>query len=752
MKLYRKVQDILTRSLRREIAAVFMTLLLISIGVIGLLSAYLGVKSRIEDISSARYLIAQLTARNIDDDFDVMLENVYQLRDQLEYPGMTLLQAAHTMVDRRVHQPGLYRALYLFSSEGELKIRIDDPVSSLQEIPDYTVLVNREEVYLSDQVRLVYEHALKGDVYQSGIEFHPVEQIPVMYIGFPVLDVRGITRYVAVVALDMRYFWRLVDQIVFGETGVAYLVDRNGIIFAHSDRVKIGQMLPDALHRLLEGYGGITRYVDEASGIEKLAAYYPLALQSGWGLVIEQNLDEVITPIHNLSMLIVLFVLLVVIVFLIVSNLVARFLSSPINQLHTITAEIARGGDLNRRITITRQDEVGQLGRTFNRMLERLQAARQNLEKSEERYRRLFATAPDALLLLNSEGEIVLANQAACELLNRPVEMLVGHDVLEFLPEEVHELVLTMYRQLVYEKIEVEGELTMPQENGTTSRIVWWKGTPLLTSDGEISGLLIYGRDISQRKENEAKLLAYSERLEEMVAERTEALNKAHQQMVRQEKLAVLGRLAGSVGHDLRNPLAVLSNAIYFLRTKHQDPLTLEYLDIMAGEIRRAEAIVADLLNFARTKEPQRERIAIKPFIERVLQRVKRPDNVQVELDIADSIPQMYVDPIQIEQVFVNLIQNAYDAMPDGGVLTIRAYSQDGQVCVEVRDTGTGISDENMEHLFEPLFTTKPKGIGLGLASSKNLVEVNGGTIKVSTAEGEGTNFTVCLPSVQASH
>ena len=126
------------------------------------------------------------------------------------------------------------------------------------------------------------------------------------------------------------------------------------------------------------------------------------------------------------------------------------------------------------------------------------------------------------------------------------------------------------------------------------------------------------------------------------------------------------------------------------------------------------------------------------------------PDKVKVNTEIPSELPPVFVDPRQIGQVLDNLITNAYQAMPDGGKLTISAQAEKKKVSFSITDTGCGVSNENMKKLFEPLFTTRARGIGLGLAVSKNLVEVNGGSIKVKSEEGKGSTFTVILPIKEA--
>ncbi|MBC8448849.1 MAG: HAMP domain-containing protein [Chloroflexi bacterium] len=260
----------------------------------------------------------------------------------------------------------------------------------------------------------------------------------------------------------------------------------------------------------------------------------------------------------------------------------------------------------------------------------------------------------------------------------------------------------------------------------------------------------------AERKQAEEALKEYSERLEEMVEERTRALRDAQEQLVRSEKLAVLGQLAGGVSHELRNPLGAVKNAAYFLRMVLQkpEPDVAEMLQILDREVDNCERIISSLLDFAQPRELALRQVHLPEVIEEALARTTVPENVEVLTRYAEALPLIMADPDQLGLVFGNLIRNAIQAMPGGGRLTITAaYVEGGTVRnpqsairIQVSDTGVGISEEHMGKIFEPLFTTKAKGMGLGLAVSKTLLERHGGTIEVESQVGKGTTFTVRLP------
>ena len=193
----------------------------------------------------------------------------------------------------------------------------------------------------------------------------------------------------------------------------------------------------------------------------------------------------------------------------------------------------------------------------------------------------------------------------------------------------------------------------------------------------------------------------------------------------------------------------MISNAVYYLQTVNPDAdeSTQEYLNMISSEVRGASKIISDLLDFSRTRMPERQEIGVSELVAQVLERKPPPENVQVKTEFPEDLSEIYVDPGQINQVLINLVVNAYQAMLEGGKLVIKAEVKSDKVRLAIKDDGSGISEDHMTKLFEPLFTTKTKGIGLGLAVSKNLVETNGGTIEVESVKGVGSTFTITLPT-----
>ena len=400
-----------------------------------------------------------------------------------------------------------------------------------------------------------------------------------------------------------------------------------------------------------------------------------------------------------------------------------------------------------------RHTDIAGLAQTVDAIAEHLQTRIRELERQQELLQTIFDNIPVVVDMYDERGRLCMANPEWERTFGWTVRESLGKRMLEeFYPNPKD---LRAAADSITAADPGWNEFRQTTRSGREVDMLW---ADIRLSDGSIIGI---GQDITERKQHEQALYAYSELLESMVSERTQELETAQERLVRQEKLAALGQLAGGVSHELRNPLGVISNAVYLLRmmlTEGAEKTLGEYLEIIEAEVARAEKIVNDLLEFGRVRVADRQAIAVHSLVGMTLDAYGVPDNVQVRTEISDDLPSVLVDSYQIQQVLGNLILNACQAMPKGGEVSISATYEPsadgaGRVRMCVHDTGGGISVKNMPRLFEPLFTTKPRGVGLGLAISRNLVEANGGRLAIESVEGQGTTAAMTLPiSHEQSH
>jgi signal transduction histidine kinase len=243
-----------------------------------------------------------------------------------------------------------------------------------------------------------------------------------------------------------------------------------------------------------------------------------------------------------------------------------------------------------------------------------------------------------------------------------------------------------------------------------------------------------------------------------LVAERTASLRtaiadleEAQAQLIRQERLAAVGQLASTVGHELRNPLGVVMNVLYLMEAGaggNDDPVR-RHIATAKREISAATLIVSDLLDYSAGRQPILAPVHVAELVAEALSVAPPPKGVQV---IQQGAPQVTIDADhdQIRQALLNLITNGYDAMPGGGTLTVTAEAGTDAVQITVTDTGTGMDEETREAIFTPFFTKKARGIGLGLAVTKRVIEAHHGTIEVVSAPSAGTSFTITVPAAPA--
>jgi len=232
---------------------------------------------------------------------------------------------------------------------------------------------------------------------------------------------------------------------------------------------------------------------------------------------------------------------------------------------------------------------------------------------------------------------------------------------------------------------------------------------------------------------------------------------RIEQALLRSERLAAIGEAAAMVGHDLRNPLQAMVNMLYLgrkrlesippqLRELAEKYGILELMESVGDQIEYMDKIVSDLQDYAKEVKPKLVETSISGLIDDTLSTTSVPGNVQISVVVEKGLPKLMVDPALMKRVFTNLVINALEAMPDGGRLKIEASVKREEALIDFHDTGVGIAEEDLDKMFQPLFTTRAKGMGLGLVVAKRLVEAHGGDVMVHSKVGEGSIFTVKLP------
>ncbi|MEM2660510.1 MAG: PAS domain S-box protein [Nitrososphaeria archaeon] len=373
----------------------------------------------------------------------------------------------------------------------------------------------------------------------------------------------------------------------------------------------------------------------------------------------------------------------------------------------------------------------------------------EELKTSEEKFRTLVESMSDIVFILDRQQRHIGVFGQWLKTYNTTPEFFLGKTAKEVLGEEaatVHEEANA--RALQGENVVYEWSLKTAE-----GKTLYFQTSlsPLRDSKGNIIGIVGVGRDITKLKEAEEKLQEYSKNLERILEERTRQLRES-------ERLAAIGEATMMVGHDLRNPLQAILNNLYIIKENILSTLPKRTRDALErkgienvikrieNEIAYMNKIVLDLQDYSKQITPKYSKIHLPSLIEKTLTRINIPKNVSIHKETDAAVEYTVCDEVLLERVLYNLILNAIQAMPNGGLLTIKCVKEDSFVSINVIDTGTGIPENILQKIFTPFFTTKAKGQGLGLAICKRFVDILEGKIEVKSEVGKGSTFTVKIP------
>lgn len=383
-----------------------------------------------------------------------------------------------------------------------------------------------------------------------------------------------------------------------------------------------------------------------------------------------------------------------------------------------------------------------------------------NLPKNE--METIFNGIRDFILIISPDRVILETNDAFLKHMDQKRENVIGRKCYEVFREvtrkssNCHEK--CPLEKVVREKRHCWAELTRLGSDGKP-RYTELTIFPIWEKKGKISKFIEISRDVTKRKSDEKKTQDY---LRTMVEERTQQLKASHERLLHQDKMTSLGKLASSVVHEINNPLAGILNLVMLSqRILKEDEIKASelelfrrYLGLMETETRRIERIVSNLLIFARQSKVEFVRFDVNELIEQTLllnSNLLKLNKIRVIEELEHNLPLIKGSGDQIKQVIMNLFSNAVESM--NGVarkyLTIKTFSKEKgkSVGIEIKDTGVGIPREMMSKIFEPFYTTKKKGtgVGLGLSVVYGIIQEHGGQIYVDSSEGKGTQFSITL-------
>ncbi|WP_394234902.1 PAS domain S-box protein [Niallia oryzisoli] len=347
--------------------------------------------------------------------------------------------------------------------------------------------------------------------------------------------------------------------------------------------------------------------------------------------------------------------------------------------------------------------------------------AKEALLRSEEKYRLIAENTQDLIMVVDIKGVVQYVSPSHETVLGYPSNWYKEKSNLEMIHHEDLPYTQSQFRSMVLSKTPCSTEFRYKHANGE------WVcleavGSPILDEQGEVEQIIVVARDISERK-------------------------KAEERILKSEKLSVVGELAAGVAHEIRNPLTSIKGFIQLLQS---EVVNQSYTNVILSEIDRLEEIVKGFLSLAKPQPPHREEVDPSILLQDVIHLFESQailKNVEIVQKPSEDLPMMYCDSNQIKQVFINILQNAVESMPNGGSITIQGSKQNHEsLRFRFIDQGNGIPEERIKKIGEPFFSTKEKGTGLGLMISHKIIQEHGGIINIESVVDHGTTVEVTLP------
>jgi len=383
------------------------------------------------------------------------------------------------------------------------------------------------------------------------------------------------------------------------------------------------------------------------------------------------------------------------------------------------------------------------------------QKAEENIKYNEARFRSLVENSFEVVAMIDPQAKVLYTSPPTKNVLGYDNEELIGHSMFEWMHPKDVQGIIEVFQGLLKNPGAIAYAICRMQRKDGKWRWMEGSGHNLL-HDPAIGAVVVNYRDITERKLADEILKRDKASLELLVDERSRELIKTQNELKQYSRLADIGTLAATVAHELRNPLGVIHLAAYNLKKEKNDLGDNKHLVNIEKKIWEGNQIINNLLTYARIKIPNYENIHILNILDECVTTAQErfgEKGISLEKKYEDGIDHIEADPNQIREIFLNIINNACQAIvTPGGKVEIRARCEHDMVKVSVEDNGVGIAPEDLNKVFEPFFTRKSKGTGLGMAICNELVNLHQGKIEINSRLGEGTTVCICLPVFRRNH
>jgi len=559
--------------------------------------------------------------------------------------------------------------------------------------------------------------------------------------------------------VSMNQIWNVVEKIKIGKTGFVFITDSRGKIFFFPDKEKVLlHITPEALKEELTVKQSGTIEFPAEQGIPKICFYKTIQNNTqygglNWRIGIIQDKQEAYALIYKMFAQGVLLAIICVLLIFTLTIVFTKKLTKPIMSLAKATKKVA-GGNLETHVPITSDDEIGELGIAFNKMVEDLKKSTVSiavLREQQKRFQDVTGSTGDWIWEVDSQGRYTYSSQAAEQILGYHPEEIVGKYCYDFFPSEEREKLKQEKIHLFNSKRQFRSFIhNMVKKDGSVV-IVESSGVPVIDSAGNFLGCRGAYRDITQRK------LA-----EETLKSAYEQLKSTQEQLVQSTKIASMGQLAGGIAHQLNNPLTGVLNNVQLIKLEMEINKDFnlnsfkELLDIVEESALRCKKIIQSFLDLAHVSKGELSPLSLNALVEKVaviISTEMKLGNIVLLKDLQPDLGDMQGDMQLLEEVILVLVSNARWAVDKkfqgakGGSITIktRREQENKTVVITVTDNGIGIAQENIPKLFEPFFTTKKvgEGTGLGLSLIQNIIKKHNGEIIVESQVNVGTTFKI---------
>ena len=573
---------------------------------------------------------------------------------------------------------------------------------------------------------------------------------------------------------------KAICAIAVGDAGFIFSVDRKGIIAAHPDDTMVGKDVSQQpwFSELQSKRGRLVFETDTGKHLAMVDYFAPWQ----WYILVSDPEDEVYGVANRMKPFLMGLGGIGFLVMSVALMLLTRRLIEPLRLL-TRGAERIGEGNLGTRIAIASRDEFGRLALVFNQMAQQLQTSLTEIQHREAHFRSLIENTSDLIAILDAQGHVTFLSPSIERILGYRRESVMGQSIYDYVYPQDHKQAATLFGERIESApVNARSEIRFLHEKGS------WQTMEVATNNlldhPAVKGLVVNAHDITKRKVAEKALQRSHNQLEERVAERTAELFRANarlrqeiaereavsrekarlqDQLLQAQKMEAIGTLAGGIAHDFNNLLMSIQGNVDLLgldcETRHTHG---RRLDTMRDCIQSGARLTKQLLGFARLGKYEVNVTDPNAMVNRSLEIFGRTrQELRITANCQADAWSVSVDRGQIEQVLLNLLINAWQAMPEGGTIDLEtanvvldeqrgaahAVSPGNYVRISIADSGIGMDKAILDRIFDPFFTTKTmkRGTGLGLASAYGIIRNHGGFIDVHSQPGHGTTFHIYL-------